>query len=71
LASAAVLELGFMLAIVLDIIYGISVGIPHTIWPIAIVVVLLLTAPAVAVGGLIGAAIGKWRRRESRRGASR
>jgi hypothetical protein len=70
LTSAAVLELGFMFAIVLDIVYGILVGIPHTIWPIAMVVVLVLTAPVVAVGSLVGAAIGKWRRRVPRRGSS-
>ena len=72
LATAAVLELGFVVAFGLDVAHTIVVGVLRSnIWPIAIGLVLSLLVPVVGLGSLVGAGIGTWRDRMTRSSASR
>lgn len=45
-----VVTCGFMSGIIADIVVRLSLGIPSTVWPIAIVVNFVLTTPAIVTG---------------------
>jgi hypothetical protein len=62
------IEVGFLIALTGDVVYGVSRGEPHNIWPIALGLAFGLTAPAVALGAAAGALVGWWRRRASSSG---
>lgn len=53
---AFAVESGLIVAVIADIAFTVWLGIPHTVWPLMIVLAGLLTAPVVALGTSIGRA---------------
>lgn len=57
---AACIEVGVILGIIFDIQLRSQLGIPSTLWPIAIALVIIVSLPSLLVGTLLGRARAKF-----------